>query len=212
MAAAGILERSAVWVDYDVVERVAVTALLAALSYRTVMTAVATGDYSNIVLLASEAAMAFFILIRRRTQAMSMRGQDWALACAGTLLPLLVEPDQGHPLAAESFCVALMTFGFCLHLSAKLTLRRSFGVVAANRGVRIGGPYGFIRHPMYAGYALTHVGFLLAGPNLWNFTLYAVLTAVQIARIEAEERLLKDDPAYRAFMAQVPYRLIPYVY
>lgn len=210
--AAGILARSSVWIDYDVVERVAVSALLAALSYRTVTMAVATGDYSNIVLLASEAAMAFFILIRRRTQAMSMRGQDWALACAGTLLPLLVEPDQGHPLAPEALCVALMTFGFCLHLSAKLTLRRSFGVVAANRGVRIGGPYGFIRHPMYAGYALTHVGFLLAGPNLWNFALYTVLTAVQIARIEAEEHLLREDPAYRCFMARVPYRLIPHVY
>ncbi len=34
----------------------------------------------------------------------------------------------------------------------KVLLGLSFGVVAANRGVKIGGPYSFIRHPMYAGY------------------------------------------------------------
>ena len=46
----------------------------------------------------------------------------------------------------------------------KITLGRSFGVVPANRGVVVGGPYNFVRHPIYTGYLITHVAFLVANP------------------------------------------------
>ena len=102
-----------------------------------------------------------------------------------------------------------MIAGFALQLSAKLTLRRSFGVVAANRGVKASGPYRLVRHPMYAGYALTHIGFLLAGPSLWNLALYGTVLTIAVRRIVAEERVLREDPAYRALAAKVRYRLLP---
>ena len=105
-----------------------------------------------------------------------------------------------------------MLFGVFLNLSAKLTLRRSFGVVAANRGVKIGGPYRLIRHPMYAGYTLTQLGFLLSGPTLWNLGLYGLALSLQIARILAEERILSNDPAYAEMSGRVRYRLVPYVF
>jgi protein-S-isoprenylcysteine O-methyltransferase Ste14 len=101
-------------------------------------------------------------------------------------------------------CGFLMVVGLCLNTAAKLTLRRSFGVVAANRGVKVSGPYRLIRHPMYAGYALTQIGFLLSGPTLWNFTIYALAFSIQIARIRAEERILNNDPAYSAMSALPP--------
>ena len=99
-----------------------------------------------------------------------------------------------------------------LQLSAKLTLRRSFGVVAANRGVKASGPYRLVRHPMYAGYALTHVGFLLAGPTLWNLAIYGATLAIAVRRIIAEERVLRRDSAYRALADRVRYRLLPFVF
>jgi protein-S-isoprenylcysteine O-methyltransferase Ste14 len=108
--------------------------------------------------------------------------------------------------------VALMAGGFLLQVAAKLTLRRSFGVVAANRGVKASGPYRLVRHPMYAGYILTQLGFLLAAPVLWNLLVYAVLWSFQVLRIRAEERVLRQDPAYQALAGQVRWRLIPGLY
>ena len=104
------------------------------------------------------------------------------------------------------------SWAFVIAVSAQLSLSRSFGVVAANRGVRTGGVYGLVRHPMYLGYFLTHLGFLLTNPALWNVAVYAVWTACQLYRVRAEERVLSGDTAYVAFTRRVRYRLVPFVY
>ena len=101
-----------------------------------------------------------------------------------------------------------MLAGFAAQIAAKLTLRRSFGIVAANRRIKVGGPYRIIRHPMYAGYLLTHVGFLLFNPSLWNSRIYLIGFGFQLVRILAEERVLFQDTAYRVFAAQTRYRLL----
>jgi protein-S-isoprenylcysteine O-methyltransferase Ste14 len=92
---------------------------------------------------------------------------------------------------------------------AKLVLRRSFGIAPANRGVKISGPYRLMRHPMYFGYLLTHIGILILMPSLWNLAIYAVAWFAQIFRLLAEERLLGEDENYRAYQSQVRYRLLP---
>jgi protein-S-isoprenylcysteine O-methyltransferase Ste14 len=82
-------------------------------------------------------------------------------------------------------------------------------MVPALRGVKTGGPYRFVRHPMYAGYAIGHVGFLLINPVWWNFAVYGAATACQVVRLLAEEKLLSRSPDYQAFRSAVRYRLIP---
>jgi protein-S-isoprenylcysteine O-methyltransferase Ste14 len=62
---------------------------------------------------------------------------------------------------------------------------------------------------MYAGYVLSHVAFLAMNPTLWNLTAYAVCLCLQVPRLLAEERLLRQDPQYRAYQAGVRYRLLP---
>ena len=47
-----------------------------------------------------------------------------------------------------------------------------------------------MRHPIYAGYTIIHVGFLLAFPSLWNLVLYSTELAIQMARVLREELLL----------------------
>jgi len=74
------------------------------------------------------------------------------------------------------------------------------------------GPYRFVRHPMYAGYTITHVGLLLAMPSIINTLLYAAALGLQIVRIQREERILCLDPAYKEFAARVRYRLLPLIY
>ena len=45
--------------------------------------------------------------------------------------------------------------GLAVVIVGKMTLGRSFGVVPANRGVVVGGPYRLVRHPIYTGYLIT---------------------------------------------------------
>ena len=196
-------------VDLDIVEKFLVATFMAVLAARMVPVALATGALPPLLLIASEGLVVVFILLRRPTQDISRRREDWMIGLAGTLLPLLAIAPQGSPVAPMRICEAIMLAGFALQLSAKLTLRRSFGVVAANRGVKASGPYRLVRHPMYAGYLLTQIGFLMSGPALWNFAIYGATLLIQVRRIVAEERVLGLDDAYRAFAGKVRYRLVP---
>ncbi|ARO30293.1 phospholipid methyltransferase domain-containing protein [Rhizobium sp. NXC14] len=196
----------------DIIEKVLLGYLFVAIVMRVMPQMQDNRAIIDCLLLISEGAAAFLILTRRPTRNASLRLFDWAFTAIGTLFPLLVRPSAAVPFAPLWFCFLAMLLGFLLQISAKLVLRRSFGLVPANRGVKIGGPYRLIRHPMYAGYLLTHVGFFLAHPSFWNFAIYATALAAQCLRLLAEERLLREDPVYAAFMATTRYRLLPLVF
>jgi protein-S-isoprenylcysteine O-methyltransferase Ste14 len=162
------------------------------------------------LLLLSEGVIILFLLIRRPATDISLRPQDWAAAIAGTVAPLLVvKTAEPSNLAIGAF---FLLFGMFTQISAKFSLRRSFGLVAANRGVKTGGAYRYVRHPMYLGYMISHVGFLLMSPTFWNFAVYAVGWSCLVLRVGFEERLLSGDADYRAFKEKVRYRLLPGVY
>ena len=108
--------------------------------------------------------------------------------------------------------VVLTVLGNFIQLLAKMFLRRSFGIAPANRGIKTDGMYRIVRHPMYAGYLLVHIGILTLMPTLFNFAVYAIGWWAQILRLLAEERLLGEDPAYREFMTKTRWRLIPGVF
>ena len=201
------LTRDRLW---DVAERAAVLVLFASFAVRNYHAVVDKGQWFNAILVASEALNVIFILIRRPALEMTRHPLDWALAFAATVGPLMaMATGGGHPLVPPGAAVALLLMGFALQVWAKLTLRRSFGIVPANRGVKAGGPYRFVRHPMYLGYISTHVGFVLISPNPWNAAVYGVSLAIQLFRILAEERLLSLDPAYVAFKTTTRWRLLP---
>ncbi|PQM29258.1 isoprenylcysteine carboxyl methyltransferase [Sphingopyxis lindanitolerans] len=199
-------------INWDVLEKVIVVLLLGTLAMRLVPSALAAGHYQNWLLLLSEACVVLFVLLRRGTSQISLRPTDWALGFGGTLAPLLVNPSSDSPLLPVALCGFLMLLGLAVQLYAKFTLRRSFGIIAANRGVKVNGPYRIVRHPMYAGYVMTHVGFLLSGPTLWNLAVYAVALGLNIRRLIAEERVLIADPAYQDMCRKVRSRLLPYVF
>lgn len=199
-------------IDLDLVEKLAVAVLLGFLAARLLPAVINHGAYLNLLLVVAESLGAFLVLVRRRTDAISHRGVDWILGFGGATAPLLVADSSERPLVSLTVCGALMLAGFLIQLGAKLSLRRSFGIIAANRGIKANGLYAIVRHPMYAGYLLTHVGFLLSGPTLWNAALYLLTAILFVVRIGAEERVLGEDPAYRALASKVRYRLFPPIY
>jgi protein-S-isoprenylcysteine O-methyltransferase Ste14 len=99
-----------------------------------------------------------------------------------------------------------------LAIAAKLALGRSFGIVPANRGVVATGPYGLVRHPIYTGYLITHLAFLIAHPTTWNVAVVVVADAALVARGLIEERMLARDEQYRAYCSRVGWHLVPGVF
>ncbi len=169
-----------------------------------------TQEPYNLLLAVSEAFTVLLVLIRKPGQ-MASTPYAWAVAVVGTCAPLLVMPE-GKMIISPAVGASFMLAGLLLSLSAKLFLNRSFGIVAANRGVKRAGPYRLVRHPMYLGYALTHGGFLLSNLSVWNVAFYTIAWTAMICRIQEEEGFLSQDPAYRDYSAGVRYRLVPGLY
>ncbi|MGE5514843.1 MAG: methyltransferase family protein [Bacteroidota bacterium] len=198
--------------NIDLVEKVLLIVLYGYLASQVVQSTMVDFRVVNIWYLADHGIILSFILFRRPTQDISHRARDWGVAFVATGLPMFVTPAGSYALASPAVYGALMLAGITLHFSAKLSLRRSFGVVAANRGVMSAGAYRLIRHPMYAGYMLREVGFLLAAPGVWNAAVICAAMGLYVFRLLAEERVLSTDPSYRELMARTPYRLVPGIF
>lgn len=195
----------------DLFEQLSVLVLYCWLVIRVLPEALASGGLLAVTLLLfSEGLVCVLLIVRRSTTNISLNLGDWLIAAGGTFFPLLV--IKGGEPAVGFLGPYLMFVGIVTHLAAKLSLLRSFGLVAANRGIKVGGLYSYVRHPMYAGYMLSHIGFLLASPSLWNAAVYAAVWTLLIARIRAEERILGQDPEYRAYRRVVRHRLVPRIY
>lgn len=194
----------------DRIEQAVVTILYSALVVRIWPDSFSIENFFSLLLLVSEGAVVAFLLIRRPTANISIAPADWLVAAAGTFLPLLVAKG-GAPLFLAGGGM-LMIAGTFVHIGAKFSLNRSFGLVAANRGIKQHGLYRFVRHPMYAGYMLTHIGFMTAQPSLRNGLIYLAVWTFLVLRIRAEERILMQDPDYKTFASKVRYRLLPGVY
>jgi protein-S-isoprenylcysteine O-methyltransferase Ste14 len=196
----------------DLVERVLVLGLYGWLVARIVAAIHRHGaSAGNLLLLVSEGLVLVFVLARRRTDDVSRRPLDWLLALSATSSSMFVVVSPASPVPPAVGATVLVT-GVVVQLHAKIALGRSFGCVPANRGLRVSGPYRLVRHPMYAGYLLSDVGFALMNPCAWNAWVYAATYVLQIARLLAEERLLDRDDAYARYRAVVRYRLIPGVF
>ncbi|WP_395394263.1 isoprenylcysteine carboxylmethyltransferase family protein [Novosphingobium sp. BL-8A] len=130
------------------------------------------------------------------------------LGFGGTGAALLVVPN-GVQLAPDIVSTTLIVGGVALSIIAKLSLRRSFGLVAANRGVKSGGLYRLVRHPMYMAYIVNHVGYLLLYLSPWNVAIYALTWILLWMRTDEEEKVLRIDPSYREYAAKVRSRLVP---
>jgi protein-S-isoprenylcysteine O-methyltransferase Ste14 len=195
----------------DIFERVVAIGLFLFLWMR-LSSHIYAGEYVYQAIIVVELTILFFVIFRKLATTLSLSRRDWFVAGLGTCLPTLVLPGSHGPVVPEMISQFLIVAGFVIQLHGKLVLNRSFGIIAANRGIKTAGPYVVVRHPIYLGYTMTHVGFVLYAPHWWNASVYIATLIFQVLRIVAEERLLLDDSAYSEYSARIRYRLIPGVF
>ncbi len=192
------------------------TALLAAMSLSFAIIHLRhwleTGRLAGLAFAVMELVLVGVFITRRRPLVTSRRPIDWVTALVGGYAALLFRPADHVVLGLGAVWVAAEALGMILAAACIFRLGRSFGVVAANRGVKVKGPYRLLRHPMYASYGLAQVAYLLGSLSAANTAVLVVAVGGQVARIRSEERLLCADPMYRAYCERVRYRLIPRVY
>ena len=108
--------------------------------------------------------------------------------------------------------VTIQLVGLAMATVAMGSLRRSFGLAPANRGVKTAGMYRYVRHPLYAAYLVTFTGYVLAYPAPRNLVVFACAVAGQVLRMQLEERLLLRDQQYVDYAARTRFRIVPGVY
>jgi protein-S-isoprenylcysteine O-methyltransferase Ste14 len=197
----------------DLFERSCVLVLFCWFAYANLSYFRHSFDVRSLMLLISETLPVVLIILRPPSATLSTNPFDWLVGLLGSSFPLFIRiGGKLAPLVSLQVCFALIIAGIFIQLMAKLALGRSFGLIAANRGVKSSGLYRFVRHPIYAGYLITHVGIFLSTPSLRNALIYAAFLALLFIRILREERVLRLDERYRAFAESVPYYLIPGVF
>jgi protein-S-isoprenylcysteine O-methyltransferase Ste14 len=170
---------------------------------------VATHEASLLMFSLAETLAAGFYLIRTEPKSVSEFPSDWIIAIAGTLSPLLLRPAPWGILPEAGL---LIFAGAVLQLLSMASLNRSFAVVPARREIRTAWMYRIVRHPLYASYFLALTGYALVNTTLANIVICLATLGLFLARAFREEKHLALDPAYRQYMLEVRYRIVPFVF
>lgn len=173
---------------------------------------IAAGNLASIPFVIEYLLLAGLFITRRRSNATSSRALDWVVAAIGTWAPLAFQLHDNGPGWLEAVGFTVQLIGLSLAIVCIFGLGRSFGIVAANRGLKTRGPYQIVRHPIYACHFITNTGFLLVNPHWLNVAIFAFAFGAQVLRMRAEERVLTESGNYAEYAAEVRYRLIPGVY
>jgi protein-S-isoprenylcysteine O-methyltransferase Ste14 len=170
-----------------------------------------------LLLLVSESYTLLLVLLARRASARDMSASVMFATAYAMGFMLLLEPQGTLRLVPEAVGVVLQVLSIAWQFTAKVFLGRSFGLLPAQRGLVVRGPYRFVRHPIYFGYLVGHVGFLLVNFSWRNALVLGVLYAAQVLRIRREEAVLSQGGGaagndYRQYQTRVRWRLLPFVY
>ena len=196
----------------DLAARAAVVTLFAMLSMNLLQDFLRTGHVTGMLLLASESLVVILTVARRRAAVVDSSAKAATVTMVSVAGPWMLRTADVTAFASDHMTSLISATGLLIVVTAKIALGRSFGLVPANRGVVVRGPYGFVRHPIYLGYLISHIAFFLAQPTVWNSAVILVADGTLIARALMEERVLSRDTAYASYCRRVSWHLVPGVF
>jgi protein-S-isoprenylcysteine O-methyltransferase Ste14 len=135
----------------------------------------------------------------------------WLLAFVTTYATLgyTAYAAQGVPLISPIVGNGLAIVSVIILVYALLSLGRNIGFIPAQRKVVTKGAYGLVRHPIYTGTFVSLLAFVLRSYSVLNLTIAVVLIALLMIRGLVEERFLREDAGYAAYLKEVRWRWFP---
>jgi protein-S-isoprenylcysteine O-methyltransferase Ste14 len=176
---------------------------------KAVLSFVQDRQISALLMSAMNALLVVFYVSRRRSTAVGTSWKVVILANLGTWGGFLYQTAEPLHPAVDRPAIVFMSIVLVVTLGAFLSLGRSWGIIPANRGVRTGGLYRIVRHPIYGCYILFDSAFLLSAATWRNLAVFVATALVLYARACYEEELLLGDPVYAAYATRTRYRLFP---
>ena len=164
-----------------------------------------------LLLLLGEIITISLVIVAKPTDTRDFSITPVLLTVAGTFCIILVSLDTGIQLVPRIVSQTIMVIGICWQILSKIYLGRSFGLLPAHRSVVDTGPYRLIRHPIYFGYFINHVGFLLNQFSLYHLMILTIVYLFQFGRMYYEEKTLSRSEEYRQYKERVKKRFIPFV-
>ena len=186
-------------------------ALYALFMYRHAVTFLETREPTFLAIVVLETMIVTMFLVRREASCSDVSLFAISATALGTFSTLFMAP-VGRSDVPSAVTVAIQLVGLTMAIVSLGSLRRSFGLAPANRGVKTSGMYRFVRHPLYASYLVALTGYLLAYPAPRNFALLGISIVGQLIRMSLEERLLLEDQQYVAYTERTRFRLVPGLY
>jgi protein-S-isoprenylcysteine O-methyltransferase Ste14 len=179
------------------------------------------GGFSVALLFVSQLCVALFyaiscwlLMARPPPVARHDRPAPVFTAFAGTnfvwLVPLIPPAPAWAPL--QETAAVVLVIGEALVIYTLCKLGRSFSIAPQARRLVTDGPYGLIRHPLYAAEEIALIGVLLQHVWWGALAFLGVHLALQVRRMLYEESLLRAVfPEYGAY-ARRTARLVPGVW
>jgi protein-S-isoprenylcysteine O-methyltransferase Ste14 len=167
---------------------------------------------ANWIWLGGAALMGVLALIRLPPRTATITPLTLFATGVSIFIPALMRPEEpSHGLLAFA-AVVVELIGVALGQVSRLYLGRRFALLPANRGVVTRGPFRFVRHPVYAGWLVLSIGYVMAFPSVRNGLIVIAALPFILWRIIQEETLLAADPDFRDYLARTRWRLIPGLY
>ncbi len=189
----------------------AVLAFSGAFQVVKVVEAIRAGDsvlalYQTLIGL-STFVMVFLVISRRPAVSRAAGWRSKVVAAIGSfiIIPLGAISLTWSPPWLLALTSGLLILSYIWIIWALLTLRRSFSVFAEARQLVTHGPYGIVRHPLYAAYFLTYTCSVLPRQGVFSVAILLVGITAEVSRSKHEERVLSAAfTEYAAYARTVP--------
>lgn len=138
-----------------------------------------------------DVAASWFLLTRN--EELNQEKNKWLtiLAYVSSGFPFLYFDRVGEIAGYISITASLLAiFGFGIATLALFDLGSSFGVSAANRGQVKSGLYKYLKHPMYSGYIIAELSFVLLNPL--NLVIWICSVFLYSKRMAKENRIFES--------------------
>jgi len=151
------------------------------------------------------------MLIRRAPVRVTANPLYWFVAFVASYYGFLTVSvsQEGHPLVPSLLTDALSLVSVLADGYARVSLGRNIGFVPAQRRLVTGGPYRWVRHPIYSALFLAELCVVLENFSWVNLVLSLVFLGLFVVKTLMEENFLRADPVYARYMQAVRYRWIP---